>query len=75
MAGADPLDPTSLVAPPPRALQGLAGVEGALGARIGVAAAYLETEVDSETVRRCAKRRRRCSVSARDSFLCAFPSA
>ena len=50
MAGADPLDPTSLDAPPPRALKGLAGVEGARGARIGVDAAYLETGVDSETV-------------------------
>ena len=49
-AGPDPLDPTSLDAPAPRALAGLAGVEGARGVRIGVDAAYLENGVDAETV-------------------------
>ena len=49
-AGPDPLDPTSLSAPPPRALDGLRGVEGARGMRIGVDAAFMETGVDPETV-------------------------
>ena len=50
LAGPDPLDPTSLNAPPPYGLAGLKGVEGARGVRIGVDAAYLEGGVDAETV-------------------------
>ena len=50
LAGADPLDPTSLPEPVPDYLASLNGVLGARGCRIGVDAAYLETGVDSETV-------------------------
>jgi amidase len=50
MAGADPLDPTSLTAPVPGYLAGLDGVLGARGFRIGFDAAYVETGVDEETV-------------------------
>ncbi|WP_158818933.1 amidase [Methylocapsa sp. S129] len=50
MAGADPLDPTSLSAPVPAYLAGLDGVLGARGFRLGVDAAYVETGVDSETI-------------------------
>jgi amidase len=50
MAGSDPLDPTSLTAAVPRYLEGLDGVLGARGFRIGLDEAYLETGVDAETV-------------------------
>lgn len=50
MAGADPMDPTSLLAPVPGHLAGLDGVLGARGMRIGIDQAYLETGVDDETI-------------------------
>jgi amidase len=50
MAGADPRDVTSLSAPVPNYLDELKGVLGARGFRIGLDRAYLETDVDAETV-------------------------
>ncbi|HWJ76119.1 MAG TPA: amidase [Kaistia sp.] len=50
MAGADPMDPTSLSAPVPDYLAALDGILGARGLRIGIDEAYLETGVDDETV-------------------------
>jgi len=49
LAGFDPRDPTSLAAPVPDHLGGLAGALGARGLRIGVDEGYIETGVDSET--------------------------
>ena len=50
LAGSDPGDPTSLSAPVPAYLAGLEGVRGAMGFRIGLDEAYVETGVDGETV-------------------------
>jgi amidase len=50
MAGADPLDPTSLDAPVPEYLAGLQGARGARGFRIGYDPALVEAGVDAETV-------------------------
>lgn len=50
MAGSDPMDPTTLLAPMPDHLAGLDGVLGARGFRIGVDPNYLETRVDAETI-------------------------